>query len=163
MITNAVGGRWVFLSVNTLRTAPPPPPPRLRGENSLQGPLEGVGPKNQDFLGPEMATSENNVLYLFIYMALGLNDFDGGKSIYSGHWKEWALYENIKYAFSNILPCVLITAQLCTDPKLLASTLSLSFVRKGHPFAYHPSYKYIQTGCGWEGVGGVASCGRPGV
>jgi hypothetical protein len=28
-----------------------------------------------------MATSETNVLYLFIYMALGLNDFYGGKSI----------------------------------------------------------------------------------
>ncbi len=26
--------------------------------NSLQGQLEGVGPKNWDFLGPEMATSE---------------------------------------------------------------------------------------------------------
>jgi hypothetical protein len=27
----------------------------LMQANPLQGPLEGVGPKNQDFLGPEMA------------------------------------------------------------------------------------------------------------
>jgi hypothetical protein len=26
------------------------------GANPVQGPLEGVGPENQDFFGPEMAT-----------------------------------------------------------------------------------------------------------
>jgi hypothetical protein len=26
-------------------------------------------------------------LYLYFYMALGLNDFDGGLIHYSGHWK----------------------------------------------------------------------------
>ncbi len=30
----------------------------LMWENALQGPLEGVGPENQDFVGPEMATSK---------------------------------------------------------------------------------------------------------
>jgi hypothetical protein len=30
------------------------------GANSLQGPLEEVGPANGDFLGPEMATSETH-------------------------------------------------------------------------------------------------------
>ncbi len=30
-------------------------------------------------------------MYLFFYMALGLNDFDGGKIHYLGHWKGWAL------------------------------------------------------------------------
>jgi hypothetical protein len=45
-----------------------------------------------------MAASETNVLYLFKYMALGLNDFDGGKSISQAIGKEWALYENVKYA-----------------------------------------------------------------
>ncbi len=28
------------------------------GTNSIGGLLEGVGPENRDFLGPEMATSE---------------------------------------------------------------------------------------------------------
>ncbi len=28
----------------------------LMAANPLQGPLEGVGPENRDFLGPEMAT-----------------------------------------------------------------------------------------------------------
>jgi hypothetical protein len=30
----------------------------LRRATSLRGALEGVGPENRDFLGPEMATSE---------------------------------------------------------------------------------------------------------
>jgi hypothetical protein len=30
----------------------------LMQANPLQGPLRGVVPENQDFLGPEMATSE---------------------------------------------------------------------------------------------------------
>jgi hypothetical protein len=47
-------------------------------------------------LGPEIATSETHVHIItkvpVFYMAFGLNDFDGDKSIhYSGHWKEWAL------------------------------------------------------------------------
>jgi hypothetical protein len=55
------------------------------GTNPLQGPLEGVGPEIETFLGPEMATGENHVQKVTIgpvfYIALGLNDFDGGKSI----------------------------------------------------------------------------------
>jgi hypothetical protein len=30
-------------------------------------------------------------MYLFFYMALGLNDFDAGNIHYKGHWKGWAL------------------------------------------------------------------------
>ncbi len=30
----------------------------LMRANPFRGPLEGVGPENRDFLGPEMATSE---------------------------------------------------------------------------------------------------------
>ncbi len=30
----------------------------MAGENTFWGPLEGVGPKNRDFFGPEMATSK---------------------------------------------------------------------------------------------------------
>ncbi len=37
-------------------TAPGPPP--LMGSNPLQGPLEGVGSENQDFLGPENGLEE---------------------------------------------------------------------------------------------------------
>jgi hypothetical protein len=50
------------------------------GANPLQETIETC-------LGPEMATSQTrvhkitNVQYLFFYTALGLNDFDGGKSI----------------------------------------------------------------------------------
>jgi hypothetical protein len=60
------------------------------GANPLQGPL--VGPENRNFLDPEMATGETHVHKItchghitinvpVVYMALGLNDFDGGKSI----------------------------------------------------------------------------------
>jgi hypothetical protein len=38
------------------------------GANPLQGPLEGVGPENRDFLGPEMATHVSKITqypYLF--------------------------------------------------------------------------------------------------
>ena len=45
--------------VNTLRTSTPP---TLMGANPLQGPLEGVGLENRDFLGPEMATSEASAI-----------------------------------------------------------------------------------------------------
>ncbi len=30
----------------------------LMGENPFLGPLEGVGPENRDFLGPEMTTAK---------------------------------------------------------------------------------------------------------
>jgi hypothetical protein len=30
----------------------------LRGATSLRGPLEGVGPENRDFFGPEMARAK---------------------------------------------------------------------------------------------------------
>ncbi len=33
----------------------------LDGGNTLQLPLEGVGPENRDFFGPEMATSKTHV------------------------------------------------------------------------------------------------------
>ncbi len=32
----------------------------LMGANPIRGPLEGVGPENRDFLGPEMTTSEHH-------------------------------------------------------------------------------------------------------
>ncbi len=32
------------------------------GGNPFQGPLEGVGPGNKDFFGPEMATSEASAI-----------------------------------------------------------------------------------------------------
>ncbi len=32
----------------------------LMRENTFREPLEGVGPENRDFLGPEMATSEGS-------------------------------------------------------------------------------------------------------
>ncbi len=35
-------------------------PPSLMGANPLTGPLEGLGPENRDFLGPEMASSETD-------------------------------------------------------------------------------------------------------
>ncbi len=41
---------FVRYEVNTLRTAPPPP---LMRATQLQGPLDGVGPENLEFLGPE--------------------------------------------------------------------------------------------------------------
>ncbi len=34
----------------------------LMGANPFRGPLEGVDPENQDFLGPEMATSEASTI-----------------------------------------------------------------------------------------------------
>ncbi len=34
----------------------------LKGENPFRGPLELVGPENQDFWGPEMATSEASAI-----------------------------------------------------------------------------------------------------
>ncbi len=47
--------------------------------------LEGVVPKNLDFFGPEMPTGETHVHKItkipVFYMALGRNDFDGGKFI----------------------------------------------------------------------------------
>ncbi len=42
------GGGGGGYEVNTLSTALP-----LMGKNPLQGPLEGMGPENQDFLGLE--------------------------------------------------------------------------------------------------------------
>jgi hypothetical protein len=63
------------------------PPSSPTGTKGGEGPLEGVGPKNRDFSGPEMAPSEThvnkitNVLVPVFYMALGLNNFDAGKSI----------------------------------------------------------------------------------
>ncbi len=35
----------------------------LMRENPFRGPLEGVGPKNQDFFGPEMATSKVSAIW----------------------------------------------------------------------------------------------------
>jgi hypothetical protein len=35
----------------------------LMRANPLQGPLEGVGPENRDFLGPETATRKANVIW----------------------------------------------------------------------------------------------------
>jgi hypothetical protein len=35
----------------------------LIGENPFRGPLEGVSPENQDFLGPEMATSKARAIW----------------------------------------------------------------------------------------------------
>ncbi len=35
----------------------------LRSATSLRGALEGVGPENRDFLGPEMATSEASAIW----------------------------------------------------------------------------------------------------
>jgi hypothetical protein len=35
----------------------------LMRATSLRGALEGVGPENQDFLGPEMATSEASAIW----------------------------------------------------------------------------------------------------
>jgi hypothetical protein len=32
-------------------------------ENPFRGPLEGVGPENRDFWGPEMATSEASAIW----------------------------------------------------------------------------------------------------
>jgi hypothetical protein len=32
-------------------------------ENPFRGPLEGVGPENRDFFGPEMATSEASAIW----------------------------------------------------------------------------------------------------
>jgi hypothetical protein len=57
-----------------------------KAEKPLQGPLEGVGPENQDFLGPEMATNETHVHKItnvpsFFLMALGLNDFVGANPL----------------------------------------------------------------------------------
>jgi hypothetical protein len=34
----------------------------LMRTNPLQGPLEGLGPENQDFYGPEMATYEVSII-----------------------------------------------------------------------------------------------------
>ncbi len=39
----------------------------LRRATSLRGALEGVGPENQDFLGPEMATSEASAIWATQY------------------------------------------------------------------------------------------------
>ncbi len=39
--------------------------------NSLQGPLEGMGTENQDFWGPEMATSEVCRWFRFAQLAKG--------------------------------------------------------------------------------------------
>ncbi len=33
------------------------------GQHPLQWPLEGVGPENRDFLGPEMATTEASAIW----------------------------------------------------------------------------------------------------
>ncbi len=35
----------------------------LMRENPFRGPLEGVGPENRDFFGPEMATSEASAVW----------------------------------------------------------------------------------------------------
>jgi hypothetical protein len=42
---------------------------RGRSEH-LRGPLEGVGPENRDFLGPEMATSEASAIWALIQKIL---------------------------------------------------------------------------------------------
>jgi hypothetical protein len=34
----------------------------LMGENPIRGPLEGVGPENQDFFGPEMDMSDASAI-----------------------------------------------------------------------------------------------------
>jgi hypothetical protein len=55
------------------------------GANPFQGPLKRWALKIETFLGPEMAATETHVHKMkkitCFYMALGLNDFDGGKSI----------------------------------------------------------------------------------
>ncbi len=35
----------------------------LLWENPFRGPLEGVGPENRDFFGPEIATSEASAIW----------------------------------------------------------------------------------------------------
>ncbi len=46
----------------------------LMRANPLQGPLEGVGPeKNQEFLGPEMATGEGRDVCLISRLLWGYN------------------------------------------------------------------------------------------
>jgi hypothetical protein len=40
------------------------------GGKHLRGPLEGVGPENRDFLGPEMATSEASAIWALIQKIL---------------------------------------------------------------------------------------------
>jgi hypothetical protein len=60
----------------------------------------GRGPLKQTTYGTKYRTQNTPAaklmyiklpVYLFFYMALGFNDFDGGQIHYSGHWKGWAL------------------------------------------------------------------------